>query len=142
MVVFRVILTLVCSWRACYMWLTRNHMFIREMWGKFTSFIFWDFEISPVSLGRFQNFQKVNSVNLSQISLLNITSTNTFNQNEKRLINVLYLNCRHIWSFLLNLCLQPNSMSCRFFEYNLKKQQIYNNSEKQRKEIEIIKLTS
>ena len=33
-------------------------------------------------------------------------------------------------------------MSCRFFEYNLKKQQIYNNSEKQRKEIEIIKLTS
>ena len=69
---FCVILTLVCSLRACHMWLTRNHMFIREIWGKFTSFIFWNFEISLVSLGRFQNFKKVNSVNLSQISLLNM----------------------------------------------------------------------
>ena len=66
------ILTLVCSLRACHMWLTRNHMFIREIWGKFTSFIFWNFEMSLVSLGRFQNFKKVNSVNLSQISLLNM----------------------------------------------------------------------
>ena len=51
---------------------TRNHMFIREIWRKFTSFIFWNFEISLVSLRRFQNFKKVNSVNLSQISLLNM----------------------------------------------------------------------
>ena len=58
--------------------LTRNHMFIPEIWGKFTSLIFWNFEISLVSLGRFQNFKKVNSVNLSQISLFPsyvITST-------------------------------------------------------------------
>ena len=61
-----------CFLRACHMWLTRNHMFIREIWGKFTSFIFWNFEISLVSLGRFQNFKKVNSVNLSQVSLLNM----------------------------------------------------------------------
>ena len=47
-------------------------MFIREIWGKFTSFIFWNFEIALVSLGRFQNFKKVNSVNLSPISLLNM----------------------------------------------------------------------
>ena len=72
MIAFCVILTLVCSLRACHMWLTRNHMFIREIWGKFTSFIFWNFEISLIPLGRFQNFKKVNSVKLSQTSLLNI----------------------------------------------------------------------
>ena len=54
LIVFCVILTLVCSLRACHMWLTRNHMFIREIWQ------------------RFQNFKKVNLVNLSQISLLNM----------------------------------------------------------------------
>ena len=69
---FCVILTLVCSSRAWHMWLTRNHMFIREIWGKFTSFIFWNFEITLVSLGRFQNFKKVNLVNFFQISLLNM----------------------------------------------------------------------
>ena len=69
---FCIILALVCSLRACHMWLTRNHMFIREIWGKFTSFIFWNFEMSLVSLERFQNFKKVNSVNLSQIYLLNM----------------------------------------------------------------------
>ena len=47
-------------------------MFIREIWGKFTSLIFWNFEISLVSIGRFQNSKKVNSVNLSQISVLNM----------------------------------------------------------------------
>ena len=47
MIDFCVILTLVCSLRACHVSLTRNHMFIREIWGKFSSFIFWDFEISP-----------------------------------------------------------------------------------------------
>ena len=72
LIVFCVILTLVCSSRACHMWLTRNHMFIREIWEKFTSFIVWNFEISLVSLGRFQSFKKVNSVNLSQISHLNM----------------------------------------------------------------------
>ena len=69
---FCVIVTLVCSLRACHMWLTKNHMFVREIWGKFTSFFFWNFEIFLVSLGIFQNFKKVNSVNLSQISLLNM----------------------------------------------------------------------
>ena len=43
-------------------------MFIREIWEKFISIIFWNFEIFLVSLARFQNFNKVNSVNLSQIS--------------------------------------------------------------------------
>ena len=38
--VFWVILTPVRSLRAYYMWLTRNQMLIREMWGKFTSFFF------------------------------------------------------------------------------------------------------
>ena len=72
MIVFCVILTLVCSLRACHMWLTRNQMFIRKIWGKFTSFIVLNFEISLVSLGRFQYFKKVNLVNLSQNSLLNM----------------------------------------------------------------------
>ena len=51
-----VILTLVCSLRACHMWLNGNHMFIREIWGKFTSFVFWNFEISKFQkseLGKF-----------------------------------------------------------------------------------------
>ena len=43
-------------------------MFICEIWGKFTSFIF----CILVSLGRFQNFKKVNLVNLSQLFLLNM----------------------------------------------------------------------
>ena len=72
MIVFCVIITLVCSFRACHLPLTRNHMFICEIWGKLTSAIFLNFEISLVSLRRFQNFKKVNSVNLSQISLLKI----------------------------------------------------------------------
>ena len=66
LIVFWVILTFGCSLRACHMWLTRNHMFICEIWGKFTSFIFWNFEIS-----RFKISKKVKSANLSQISLLN-----------------------------------------------------------------------
>ena len=44
---------LVCSLRACHMWLTRNHIFIREIWGKFTSFIFWNFEITR-EISKFQ----------------------------------------------------------------------------------------
>ena len=48
--------SLVCYFRACHMWLTRNHMFIREIWEnlphsffeilKFPSFHSGDFEIS------------------------------------------------------------------------------------------------
>ena len=53
MIVYCVILSLVCSLRACHMWLTRNHMFIREIWGKFTSFIFWNFEIK-ILISKFQ----------------------------------------------------------------------------------------
>ena len=62
----------MCSLTACHMWFTRNHMCIREISEKFTSFIYSNFEISLVSIGRFQNFKKVNSVNSFQISLLNI----------------------------------------------------------------------
>ena len=59
MIVFCVILTLACSLRACHMWLTRNHMSISEIWGEFTLFICWNFEICKISkfqrseLGRF-----------------------------------------------------------------------------------------
>ena len=58
---FCVILALVCPLRACHIWLTRNHMFIWEIWSKFTSFIF-----------EVLNLEKMNSVNLSKISLLNM----------------------------------------------------------------------
>ena len=87
---------LVCSLRACHMWLTRNHIFIREIWGKFTSFIFWNFEISLVSLGRFQNFKKVNSVNLSQVSLLNMWLLVQILQNLKYTVFI-----EHFWWRLL-----------------------------------------
>ena len=60
LIVFCVILTLVCSLKTCHMF--RNHMFIREIWGTFTSFIFLKFWN--------QDFKKVNLVNLSHISLL------------------------------------------------------------------------
>ena len=77
----------VCnSLRAFHMWLTRNHMFILKIWGKFTYFIFWNFQISLVSLRRFQSFKKVNSVNLAQISLLNMWS-----------LVLIRIICAHIW---------------------------------------------
>ena len=41
---------------ACHMWLTRNHMFIHEICERFTSFVFWNFEISKFhesELGKF-----------------------------------------------------------------------------------------
>ena len=44
-----------------------SHKFIRDIWDEFISFIFWNFETFW-----FQNFKKVNSVNLSQIFLLNM----------------------------------------------------------------------
>ena len=40
--------------------------------GKIYLVHFWNFEISRVKWGRFQNFKKVNSVNWSQISFLNM----------------------------------------------------------------------
>ena len=62
MIVFCAFLILVCSLGACHMWLTKNHMFISEF-GE---------NLPQISLGKFQNFKKVSSVNLSQISLLNM----------------------------------------------------------------------
>ena len=41
------------SLRACHMWWSRNRMFICKIWEKFISFIFWNFEISFVSVGKF-----------------------------------------------------------------------------------------
>ena len=67
-----VILTLVCSYRTSQMWLTRSHMSIHEIWGKFSSFIFWNFEVFLVSLSIFQNLKKMNLVNLSKVPLLNM----------------------------------------------------------------------
>ena len=68
LVVFCVILTLACSLSACHMWVNRNHMFTDEIWAKPISLIFWNIEISL----DFKNQKSVNSVNLSQISLLNM----------------------------------------------------------------------
>ena len=64
LIVFCVILTLVCSSRACHLWLTRNHMFIREIWKNLPRSLF--------EILKSQSFKKVNSVNLSQISHLNM----------------------------------------------------------------------
>ena len=69
LIVFCVILTLVCSLRACHMWLTRNHMFIHEIWEKFTSFIFWIF-FQKSELAKFISNFPLNHV---------ITSTNKYN---------------------------------------------------------------
>ena len=51
---FCVILTLVSCLRVCHMWLTRNHMFIRETWGKFTLFIFWNLPSFTREISNFQ----------------------------------------------------------------------------------------
>ena len=71
LIVFCVILTLVSSLRACHMWLTRNHVFISEIWGKFTSSIFWNFEISLVfELGEFiPNFPLKNVITSTNYSV-------------------------------------------------------------------------
>ena len=68
---FCVILILVCSLRAYHMWLTKNHMFIREIWGKFTSLISWNFEISKFQkreLGKFIQYFPLKHV-ITSISL-------------------------------------------------------------------------
>ena len=49
----------------------KSHVYSWNL-GRMYLFIFWNFGISWVKQGRFQNFKKVNSVNLSQISLLNM----------------------------------------------------------------------
>ena len=55
---FWVILTTVCCLRACHMWLTTNYMFIREIWGKFTSFIFLKFWNLPCFTREIPKLQK------------------------------------------------------------------------------------
>ena len=47
----------MCSLGACHMWLTRNHMFICVIWGKFTSFIFRNFE-NFLQFTQISKFQK------------------------------------------------------------------------------------
>ena len=67
-------------------------MFIREVWGKFTSFIFCNFEISLVSLGRFKISKKLTrNFPLKHV----ITSTNLYHQLKLQvtLIKILELNC-------------------------------------------------
>ena len=114
MVVFCIILTLVCSLRAGHMWLTRNHMFILEIWGKFISlFIFWNFEISLVWLRWFQNLKIVNSVNLSRIFLLNMwLLVQTF--------QVLYLRMLFELDILIFYVKFFNVFSMLFLKYFLK----------------------
>ena len=113
MIVFCVILTLVCSWialRACHVWLTRNHKIIQEILGKFTSFIFWNFEIFLVSLERFQNFKKVNSVNLppnlplkhviTSTNLLHILRTSFPKSTSRRLLLLYFHTAKSILHFV------------------------------------------
>ena len=84
------------------MWLTKNHVFIRKVLGKFTSFIFWNFKIFLVSLGIFQNSKKVKSVNLSQISYLSMwLLVQTKSQN---LLGVTFDNKTDLQSHLDGLC--------------------------------------
>ena len=46
-------------------------MFIREIWGKFTLFIFWNFEISRVKRGRFiLNFPLKHVITSTNLALL------------------------------------------------------------------------
>ena len=106
LIVFCVILTLVCSSGACHMWLTRNHMFIREIWGKFTWFVFW---------------------NLSQISLLNvITSTthlktrNAFKGNRSELIRLNSPNIiREIWRWFLRGFVKQRDNSASIYRFKV-----------------------
>ena len=68
----------LCNSYPCALFESLSHVINQESnvnsWnlGRFVSFIFWNFEIYLVSFGRFQNFKKVNSLNLSQIYLLNM----------------------------------------------------------------------
>ena len=70
LIVLCIILTLVCPFRACYMWLTMNHMFIREIWGKFTSFIFWNFEIFQMFFKFFKFFWKISRYQKGELGKL------------------------------------------------------------------------
>ena len=44
-------------------------MFIRQIWGKFTSFFFWNL---PCFTREVSKFQKMNELNFPQISFLNM----------------------------------------------------------------------
>ena len=72
---FCVILTLVCSLRSCHRWLTRNHIFIREIWGKFTLFIYWNFSRSTWEISKFQKSELGKFISNSPLKHV-ITSTN------------------------------------------------------------------
>ena len=67
-IIFCVILALVWPLRACYVINQESHVYSWNLMKIYLE-IFWNFEISLASLRR---FQKVNSINLSQISLLNM----------------------------------------------------------------------
>ena len=68
----------LCNSYPCVLFESLSHVINQEShvysWnlGKIYLVRFLKFWISLVSLGRFQNFEKVNSVNVSQISLLNM----------------------------------------------------------------------
>ena len=94
----------MCSLRACHMWLTRNHMFIREIWGKFTSFIFWNFEISKFQkseLGKFiPNFPLKHVI--TSTNLLHIFRTSFFKNTSEWLFLIsvqliLFPRLRYTW---------------------------------------------
>ena len=67
-IIFCVILALVWLLRACHAINQESHVYSWNLMKIYLE-IFWNFEISLASLRR---FQKVNSINLSQISLLNM----------------------------------------------------------------------
>ena len=106
LILFCVILTLVYSLRACHMWLTRNHMFIGEIWGKLTSFIFWNFEISnfSISISKISKISKLQIIELGKFTP-NVPIKHVISSTNTCFINVFWLtrvkkNMR--WSVSLN----------------------------------------
>ena len=51
---------------------TRNHMFKREIWDKFTEFTFLKFWRCPSQTREISKFQEMNEVNFPQISRINM----------------------------------------------------------------------
>ena len=105
-----VILTLLCSLRACHVWLTRNHMFIREIWVKFTSFFeIWK-KFRKSELGKFiPNFplkHVITSTNLFVFKSLFTTAKENYNP-------LLWRNC------LLNLNLKKSTFPIICFRLSL-----------------------
>ena len=116
LIVFCVTLTLVCSLKVFHMRLTRNHMFIREILGKLTSFIFLNFEISRVKRGDFT--QEISKFQKSELGKLIpnftlkhvITSTKMFFISEWSFLlssNVRIKIRAGIWKILLHQCRDP-----------------------------------